>query len=79
METLGATPWQECGATRSSTLYGGRWKAPAPCRAPRPPSRARLVRALLDGLKAVFNTAGPVPIYPSSGPGAWEAALRNTL
>ncbi len=29
--------------------------------------------------KAVFNTAGPVPIYPSSGTGAWEAALSNTL
>ncbi len=42
-------------------------------------ARARLVRALLDGLKAVFNTAGPVLIYPSSGTGAWEVALRNTL
>ncbi|MCH9018741.1 MAG: aminotransferase class V-fold PLP-dependent enzyme [Proteobacteria bacterium] len=40
---------------------------------------ARLVRALLDGLKAVFKTAGPVLIYPSSGTGAWEAALSNTL
>ncbi len=60
-------------------MYGGRWKAPAPCRAPRPPSRARLVRALLDGFNAVFNTADPVLIYPSSGSGAWEPALSNTL
>ncbi len=43
-------------------------------------SHARaVVRVLLDGLKAVFNTAGPVLIYPSSGTGAWEAALSNTL
>ena len=42
-------------------------------------SRARLVRALLDGLKALFNTAGPVLVYPSSGTGASEAALSNTL
>jgi len=27
----------------------------------------------------VFNTAGPVAIYPSSGTGAWEASLVNTL
>ena len=45
----------------------------------RGPEFARLVRALLDGLKAVFKTAGPVLIYPSSGTGAWEAALSNTL
>ncbi len=43
------------------------------------PSRSRLVRVLLDGLKAVLNTAGPVLIYPSSGTGSWEAALSNTL
>ncbi len=45
----------------------------------RGPEFARLVHALLDGLKAVFKTSGPVLIYPSSGTGAWEAALSNTL
>src|SRR5206468_11295456 len=39
----------------------------------------RLAREVLDGLKPVFQTKGPVVIYPSSGTGAWEAALVNTL
>src|SRR5881409_3981733 len=34
---------------------------------------------ILEGLKAVFQTKGPVVIYPASGTGAWEAALVNTL
>ena len=38
-----------------------------------------LGRAVLDGLKPVFGTAGPVIVLPSSGTGAWEAALVNTL
>jgi alanine-glyoxylate transaminase/serine-glyoxylate transaminase/serine-pyruvate transaminase len=33
----------------------------------------------LAGIKTIFKTAGPVIIYPSSGSGAWEAALANTL
>src|SRR6188768_149586 len=45
----------------------------------RGPEFARLGRAVLDGAKAVFKTAGPVVIYPSSGTGAWEAAIVNTL
>ncbi len=45
----------------------------------RGPEFARLTRAILDGLKAIFKTAGPVVIYPASGTGAWEAALVNTL
>jgi len=36
-------------------------------------------RELLTNLKAVFQTAGPVIVYPASGTGAWEAALTNTL
>jgi alanine-glyoxylate transaminase/serine-glyoxylate transaminase/serine-pyruvate transaminase len=36
-------------------------------------------KALLEKLKAVFQTAQPVVIYPASGTGAWEAALVNTL
>ncbi|MBE0595038.1 MAG: aminotransferase class V-fold PLP-dependent enzyme, partial [Gemmatimonadales bacterium] len=34
---------------------------------------------VLDGMKQVFRTRHPVAIYPSSGTGAWEAALCNTL
>jgi alanine-glyoxylate transaminase/serine-glyoxylate transaminase/serine-pyruvate transaminase len=34
---------------------------------------------VLAGIKTVFKTASPVFIYPSSGTGAWEAALLNTL
>jgi alanine-glyoxylate transaminase/serine-glyoxylate transaminase/serine-pyruvate transaminase len=45
----------------------------------RGPDFGRLGRQVLDGLRAVFKTAGPVIIYPSSGTGAWEAALVNTL
>lgn len=35
--------------------------------------------AVLEGCKAIFKTSGPVAIYPSSGTGAWEAAIVNTL
>ena len=45
----------------------------------RGPDFGRLARGVLDGLKSVFKTAGPVVVYPSSGTGAWEAALVNTL
>ena len=40
---------------------------------------AALGREVLDGLKKVFKTTGPVVIFPASGTGAWEAALVNTL
>src|SRR5919201_312509 len=45
----------------------------------RGPEFATLTRDVLDGLAPVFGTNGPVIIYPSSGTGAWEAALVNTL
>jgi alanine-glyoxylate transaminase/serine-glyoxylate transaminase/serine-pyruvate transaminase len=45
----------------------------------RGPEFAELGRAVLDGLKPVFGTQGPVVVYPASGTGAWEAALVNTL
>ena len=45
----------------------------------RGPGFARLAREAIEGLQQVFQTAGPVVIYPSSGTGAWEAALVNTL
>ena len=45
----------------------------------RGPAFARLGREVLDGIQRVFQTTGPVVIFPSSGTGAWEAALVNTL
>jgi alanine-glyoxylate transaminase/serine-glyoxylate transaminase/serine-pyruvate transaminase len=45
----------------------------------RGPDFAALGLELLAGLGEVFRTAGPVVVYPSSGTGAWEAALVNTL
>ena len=40
---------------------------------------AALGRRVLEGIATVFQTNGPVVIYPASGTGAWEAALVNTL
>src|SRR5512147_648506 len=45
----------------------------------RGPEFAELGKTVLEGLKRVFKTQGPVVIYPASGTGAWEAALVNTL
>ncbi|MBI4842486.1 MAG: aminotransferase class V-fold PLP-dependent enzyme, partial [candidate division NC10 bacterium] len=45
----------------------------------RGPEFARIAREAIEGLQQVFQTTGPVLIYPSSGTGAWEAALVNTL
>lgn len=45
----------------------------------RGPEFRALGRRVLDGVKTVFQTDGPVFIYPASGTGAWEAALINTL
>jgi alanine-glyoxylate transaminase / serine-glyoxylate transaminase / serine-pyruvate transaminase len=40
---------------------------------------SRLGAELLENLRPVFQTSGPVIIYPSSATGAWEAAIVNTL
>jgi alanine-glyoxylate transaminase / serine-glyoxylate transaminase / serine-pyruvate transaminase len=45
----------------------------------RGPEFARLATEVLEGLRAVFQTASPVLMYPASGTGAWEAAIVNTL
>jgi alanine-glyoxylate transaminase/serine-glyoxylate transaminase/serine-pyruvate transaminase len=46
----------------------------------RGPEFGALVRGLLPDVAKVFRTTGGSPIlYPSSGTGAWEAALVNTL
>ena len=45
----------------------------------RGPAFARIASETIDRVKRVFDTAQPVVIFPSSGTGAWEAALVNTL
>ncbi|MCG8607568.1 aminotransferase class V-fold PLP-dependent enzyme [bacterium] len=45
----------------------------------RGPEFAEMVLGILERLKLVFKTDGPIVIFPSSGSGAWEAALMNTL
>ena len=45
----------------------------------RGPAFGRLGMEMLTNLRAIFQTSGPVVIYPASGTGAWEAALTNTL
>ena len=45
----------------------------------RGPAFQELAGTVLAGLKRVFRTEQPVIVYPSSGTGAWEAALVNTL
>jgi alanine-glyoxylate transaminase / serine-glyoxylate transaminase / serine-pyruvate transaminase len=45
----------------------------------RGPAFGRLGVEILGNLRAIFQTSGPVVIYPASGTGAWEAALTNTL
>lgn len=44
----------------------------------RGPEFARLTLEILERLKTVFQTSKPVLLFPSSGTGAWEAALVNT-
>ncbi|CAM3492898.1 alanine--glyoxylate aminotransferase family protein [Kibdelosporangium persicum] len=45
----------------------------------RGPRFAALVPEVVEPLKPVVGTSGDVVLYPSSGTGAWEAALVNTL
>jgi alanine-glyoxylate transaminase/serine-glyoxylate transaminase/serine-pyruvate transaminase len=45
----------------------------------RGPEFAELGLAVLSGLREIFQTKGHVIVYPSSGTGACEAALVNTL
>lgn len=51
----------------------------APVTDHRGPEFAGLFRDIMPGLRRVFGAEGPVVIFPSSGTGAWEAALVNTL
>ena len=45
----------------------------------RGPEFAKLGLEVLENIRPIFQTTGPVIIYPASGSGAWEAALVNTL
>src|SRR5215471_12853786 len=45
----------------------------------RGPEFAKLGKEVLENIRPIFQTAGPVIIYPGSGSGAWEAAIVNTL
>src|SRR5215831_12590410 len=45
----------------------------------RGPEFARLGAEVLEALRPVFQTKGPVVIYPASGSGAWEASIVNTF
>jgi alanine-glyoxylate transaminase / serine-glyoxylate transaminase / serine-pyruvate transaminase len=45
----------------------------------RGPEFAELGYAVLAGMQRIFRTTQPVIIFPSSGTGAWEAAIVNTL
>jgi len=45
----------------------------------RGPRFQHLTAEVLERLAAIFRTRGEIVIFPSSGTGAWEAALVNTL
>ena len=45
----------------------------------RGPEFAQLALEVFQGLQKIFRTTSTVVIYPSSGTGAWEASLVNTL
>ena len=45
----------------------------------RGPDFGPLGKRVLEGMQGIFQTTGPVIIYPASGTGAWEAALVNSL
>ncbi len=45
----------------------------------RGPEFAELATEILEGIRPIFKTGGPVVMYPGSGSGAWEAAIVNAL
>lgn len=45
----------------------------------RGPSFQKLAKRVLTNVKTIFKTENPVLLFPSSGTGAWESALVNTL
>ena len=45
----------------------------------RGPEFQKISKEVLLGSRRIFKTSGPVLIFPTSGTGAWEASLMNTL
>jgi alanine-glyoxylate transaminase / serine-glyoxylate transaminase / serine-pyruvate transaminase len=45
----------------------------------RGPEFQKISEEVLLGCRRIFKTSGPVVVFPTSGTGAWEAALMNTL
>src|SRR5690348_4426702 len=45
----------------------------------RGPEFAEIAKTAIAGMKRIMGANGPVAVFPSSGTGAWEAALVNTL
>lgn len=45
----------------------------------RGPQFKELSEEVLTGSRRIFKTSGPVVVFPTSGTGAWEASLMNTL
>ena len=45
----------------------------------RGPTFQKISEEVLTGLRRMFKTSGPVVMFPTSGTGAWEASLLNTL
>jgi alanine-glyoxylate transaminase/serine-glyoxylate transaminase/serine-pyruvate transaminase len=45
----------------------------------RGPEFRQLSEEVLLGSRRIFKTSGPVAVFPTSGTGAWEASLINTL
>ncbi|MCK5516046.1 MAG: aminotransferase class V-fold PLP-dependent enzyme, partial [Desulfobulbaceae bacterium] len=45
----------------------------------RGPTFQKLSKEVLLGSRRIFKTSDPVIIFPTSGTGAWEASLMNTL
>ena len=45
----------------------------------RGPDFQKISEEVLLGCRRIFKTTGPVLIFPTSGTGAWEASLMNTL
>lgn len=45
----------------------------------RGPEFSEMTLEILEGLRWLLGTQRPVVVYPSSGTGAWEAALVNTM
>ena len=45
----------------------------------RGPKFQKISEEVLTGLRRMFKTSAPVVMFPTSGTGAWEASLMNTL